>query len=158
MSGRIRDCNRGLTPVVGIVLLIAITLLLASTVAAFAFGLGDQTRETRVPTVAVSFEYERVDGGDDTLDIVHKSGEDVAVDNLDVDIEGATCSGGNPDGHYDLADFGPSGEFTAGETATIDGSSFSCSGDLDLSTATVRVTWVSEAGASTEIQTWHGPG
>lgn len=164
MSGRNPRSDRGLTPVVGIVLLVAITLLLASTVAAFAFGM-EETQETqRVPTVAFDMSYEHDAGGDDTLEIIHRSGNAVDTARLAVDVSDATCAGGSgdPDGRYNVAsDFGLSGELSAAETVTIDGSgpvACSGSGTLNLEGATVRVIWVPEAGTSSLLREWHGPG
>jgi flagellin-like protein len=151
--------ERGVTPVVGIVLLVALALLLAATVAAFALGIEDDGESDRVPTVVVGFEYDNRATNDDTLTIVHKSGQAVNTDRLDVVVDGASCDGGgDPNGRYTVAtDFSMPGTLTAGETFTIEGSTTCPAGDLDLSDATVRVAWNPESGASTLLRTWHGP-
>lgn len=150
-----------MTPVVGIVLLVALTLLLAATVAAFAFGIEDDGESDSVPTVAVGFEFDRKTGTDDRLTVVHKSGQAIDTGRLDLVVSGAACVGGgtDPNGRYDVAgDFGLTGPLTAGETVRIDGSTVSCpSGDLDLSGAVVRVVWNPNEGTSTLLRTWHGP-
>lgn len=159
MSQREPAADRGVTPVVGIVLLIAISLLLASTVAAFALTLGSQNEAPAVPTTALEFEYEAVEGGNDTLSIVHKSGETLDDSTLEVVVEDATCTGGpDANGRYDAADFGAPSVLSAGETITIDGSTTCSGGDLDLSTATVRVIWVPGEESSQILQSWTGPG
>lgn len=159
MQGRPTDGYRGLTPVVGIVLLVAITLLLASSVAAFAFGLGDDSSPDSVPTVALQMEYDERVGGDDTLRIVHQSGQTVATEKVAIVVEGAACAGGgDPDGRYDAATW-HGGELSAGQAIVIDGTTAVCpGGDLDLSSATVRVVWVPDSGTSTQIRSWTGPG
>lgn len=164
MSGRNPHTDRGLTPVVGIVLLVAITLLLASTVAAFAFGVEDTQETQRVPTVAFDMEYEHDAGADDTLKIIHRSGSAVDTARLAVEVRDAACTGPSdaPDGRYNVeSDFGMSGQLSAAEAVTIDGSGpVGCtgSGTLDLQSATVRVVWVPEAGTSSLLREWHGPG
>ena len=162
MNGRNLDGNRGLTPVVGIVLLVAITLLLASTVAAFAFGLGEDQRSQRVPTVAFEVEYDHVSGGDDVLRIVHQSGQPVATENLYVDVDGATCSGGaDPNGRFNVAsDLGRSGNLASGQAVTLDGSPpVTCpGGNLNLRGATVKLVWATETGPSSMLRSWSGPG
>jgi flagellin-like protein len=155
-----QPARRGLTPVVGIVLLVAITLLLAATVAAFAFGLEDETVRTTVPTTAVDFEYDKVAGGNDELTIVHKSGDGIEAAALRIDIEGATCSGGSPNDQFAAGDLGFTGTFTSGDTITVDGTTVPpCSGsDIDLHGATVRVVWTGETGSTAILQSWTGPG
>lgn len=153
-----QPADRGLTPVVGIVLLVAITLLLAATVAAFAFGIEDETARTKVPTTAVDFEYDYDASGDDSLQIVHKSGQSVEATKLRIDVEEASCSGGsNPNGQHDATTW-LSGKFSGGGTIAIDGSTLCPSGDLDLRSATVRVVWTSNTGSSAMLQSWTGPG
>jgi len=152
------DGGRGLTPVVGIVLLVAITLLLASAVAAFAFGLEDDSRPDRVPTAALTMEYDEQPVGDDTLRIVHQRGQTVATERVAIAVDGAACAGGGtPDGRDDAATW-HAGGLAAGQAIAIDGSTAVCTGgDLDVSGATGRVVWVSDAGTSTQLQSWTGP-
>lgn len=160
MSQREPDTDRGVTPVVGIVLLIAITLLLASTVAAFALAMGDQGQQPAVPTTALEFEYEAVSEDNDTLAIVHKSGETLEDSTIEVVLEDADCEDdGDANGRYAAADLGAPSVLSAGESITIDGST-TCDGggDLDLSTATVRVVWIPDEESSTVLQSWTGPG
>lgn len=159
MGTRESGIDRGVTPVVGIVLLIAITLLLASTVAVFAVGLGEEGQQPAVPTTAFEFAYDPVPGADDTLRIVHKSGDTLDVSTLEVVLEDASCTGSDPNGRYDAAAFGASGRLSAGETLTVDGSTTcSAGGDLDLSRATLRVVWIHDEETSAVLQTWKEPG
>jgi len=151
--------GRGVTPVIGIILMVAITVLLASTVAAFAFELGDQGKRSPVPTAALEFQYEAVAGGDDTLTIVHKGGDSLDVSALEVVVEEAACTAGDPDGRYDAASFsGPTGSLSAGETITVDGSVNCPGGNLDASGATVRVVWHPNDESSSVLHSWTGPG
>ena len=156
----IRADDSGVSPVIGIVLMVAITVLLAATVAAFVFGFGDSARDAETPTVALGFDYEAGGAGHDALVITHQSGTSVDVDYLYVQVDDARCSGSAtpPDGRYSVADdFGLSGNLVAGMTVTVDETSPvpACSGGrLDLSGATVRVVWQSPSGTSTTLQTW----
>jgi flagellin-like protein len=158
MSDSHERAERGMTPVVGIVLLVAVTLLLAATVAAFALGIQDDQRSDRVPTVAIDFEYNTNGGTNDTLTVVHKSGQAVDTSRIDVVIGGAKCGGGSPDGRYSASDWTADTRLTAGGTFTIDGSMACSSGDLDLSGASVQVVWnPKNGGSSTTLRRWHGP-
>ena len=158
MFDRVQDA-RGITPVIGIILLVAITVLLASTVAAFAFELGNRGGQSPVPTAALEFQYEAVAGGDDILTIVHKSGDTLDVSTLEIVVEAAACTAGDPNGRYDAASFGgASGSLSAGETVTIDGSVTCPGGNLDAAGATVRVAWIPNDESSSVLHSWTGPG
>lgn len=155
MSTRTNDADqRGVAPVIGIVLLIGITVMLAATVATFAFGLEDETTQGEIPTMAVNFDYSS--GSSDELDIEHKSGEVIDRSNLHVSIQGASCSS-DPNGQHDAEEFSGPAEFASGKPIQIDESEFSCSG-LDLGSATVSLSWRGTAGSSTVIQTWDRSG
>jgi flagellin-like protein len=153
--------RRGVSPVVGIVLMIALTLLLTATVAAFALGLGESSQPTSAPTVAVGVEYAAVDGGHDELTLVHRSGDGVQAENLYLVVDGARCAPGgpDPDGRYPATAL-RTGTITAGMGLPVDGTGpVSCaSGSLDLRRATVRLVWDSGVGTTRTYRTWHGPG
>jgi FlaG/FlaF family flagellin (archaellin) len=142
--------------VIGLVLLIAITLLLASTVGWVAVTIGDQNQRQSTPTTAFDFEYQAVPGEGDTLRIVHTSGKSLQRSELDIVVEAATCTGGDPNGRFEATAFGGTGTLSAGESLTLDGS-VTCSGELDLSTATVRILWLPDADSESGLQTWTGP-
>lgn len=155
--------TRGVAPVIGIVLLIGITVILAATVAAFAFGLEQESSQGQVPTVALSEDYEQATN--DTLEFSHNSGETVDPQNLYVSIQGAPlCSGGDdPNGEHNVeSDLAMSDSFSAGRTITVTGegsgsvSGAVCSNNLDLSGATVHLSWRTGTGTSSTLRTWHG--
>ncbi|MHB9288277.1 type IV pilin [Halobacteriales archaeon Cl-PHB] len=154
------DDESGVSPVIGIVLMVAITVLLAATVAAFVFGFDDKAQNAQSPTVALGFDYDAGGGSHDTLVVKHQSGEAVAVENLYLQIDGATCSGGgpSPDGRYNVADeYSLSGDLKAGMTVLVDENNpvNACSsGRLDLSGARISVVWQSQSGTSTTLQSW----
>lgn len=156
--------DRALTPVIGIILLVSITVLLAATTAAFVLGLEDDNLQGSAPTVAVDFDYD-ASGASDTLRVMHQTGGTLDPDQTIVVVDEATCTGGdNPNGRYEArADFGMSQGMAAGMGLTVEkslaGGPSLCSGDLDLSGATVRLVWQSPDGrSSTTIKTWTGPG
>ena len=153
-----------MAPVIGIILLLAITVLLVGTAGAFFFGFTQQPAEAEQPRVAFDFEAD-VGGGSDTLEIKHTSGKKVLAENLYVELEDAQCSAsGSPDGRYNLAedfDF-PAEKMGAGMTAQVGtelgpGGTVICSGtgnDLNLSGATVTLIWENGNGASSPYRSW----
>lgn len=73
----VRAEQRGVTPVVGIILVVAITVILAATVAAFALGFGAETNTT--PSAAFEWEY---DADADELEVTMQTGEKARADYL----------------------------------------------------------------------------
>ena len=156
--------EKGMTPVVGIVLLLAITVLLVGTAGAFFFGFTQQPVEPEQPRAVIEFE-DSIGSGSDTVTIKHTSGELVLVENLYVELDGAECTGsGSPDGRYNVADdfdF-PAEEMGAGMTTQVGqelgpGGTVVCAGagnELDLSDATVTVGWENADGNSGTYAEW----
>jgi flagellin-like protein len=159
--------DRAVTPVVGIVLLLAITVLLAGTMGAFVFGFSNEPAEAEQPAAVFEFEDDVQPGSSDTMTIKHVSGKPVLAGNLYVKIDDAACTGGgSPDGRYSVADdFDyPSDDMGAGETTQVGkelgpGGTTLCAGasnQLDLSDATVTVVWENSEGATGTYQRWDG--
>ena len=90
------DGDRGVSPVIGVILMVAITVILAAVIASFVLGYGDQTNET-APNVNFNGEFDdnqnvtlSIDttGGDgDASDFVLSNGTDeVGLDTVGLDI------------------------------------------------------------------------
>jgi flagellin-like protein len=117
------------SPVIGVILMVAITVILAAVIATFVLGLGEQVSDT-APQASFSFDYEEVssptdDFGDNgqssvagNLTVTHAGGATLNADQ--VAISGAEPynskqyfgqSGGTP--------FAESSEISSGDSATI---------------------------------------
>jgi len=48
--------NRAVSPVIGVILMVAITVILAAVIGTFVLGLGDQVQST-APQVSIDFDY-----------------------------------------------------------------------------------------------------
>ncbi|AWB26747.1 type IV pilin [Halococcoides cellulosivorans] len=128
------------SPVIGVILMIAITVILAAVLATFALGMGDRLGE---PTPKVSFTTE-YDADADTLTITHASGSPIPEDELTIV---------QPDGTeadwIDHSDVASGATVSAGDQATLD--------DVD-DTDTVRLLWHGPGGeASATLAVWRGP-
>ena len=126
------------SPVIGVILMVAITVILAAVIGTFVLGLGDQVQSTS-PQASFTFEYSQ--GSPDSLDVVHDGGDAIAEDRLAVVISGATGTN-SPNQEWALTDVGISdgSEVSAGTTLQVsDGNVNGGGSDLDLSSATVRV-------------------
>ncbi|ELZ20607.1 hypothetical protein C475_20128 [Halosimplex carlsbadense 2-9-1] len=75
------------SPVIGVILMVAITVILAAVIASFVLGLGNQAQQG-APTATIGFDYEEVDDTTDTalpagfLQISHDGGDTVANNEL----------------------------------------------------------------------------
>jgi len=152
------DEERAVSPVIGVILMVAITVILAAVIGTFVLGLGDQVQDTS-PQASFGFDYTADDAGD-TLEITHETGDELTASNVEVVISGADPSA--EDGAYTWTDDGSpgldgEGPVSAGSTVTVSDDTTGAT-DLDLSEATVRVTWTSETGdSSSTLATWNGP-
>lgn len=147
--------EEAVTPVIGIVLVVAITVILASIIGVFAMGLGSRTTPEG-PSVVVAFDYDgsaasgtdswgRSSGGayDGLLTITHRSGSEVPPERLT--LTGAT---GLSDGRFTDED-------------ALDSQKFYDAGDeLSVWVAaddTVRIVWRNPEGSkSTTVAVWTG--
>lgn len=161
----LRTDERAVPPVVGVVLMVAITILLASTAAVFFFQFGSDTNANAVQQVSIDANYEQ--GTSDVLKFEHNTGESLRVGDLTVVISDAKVSSGNADlvntrhEAEDLSPYGSGSQLTAGNSIEISSSSLSYAAGIsgiDLSEATVKLVWDSDSSSqSSEIRTWTGP-
>lgn len=148
------------SPVIGVILMVAITVILAAVIGTFVLGLGEQVQST-TPSVSFSFDYDEsadpanngcgtagnMDDGDPDgiLDITHDGGTKVSEDRLSVndkdgnslDDLGANCN-----------NIGDGSDIAAGTTFEV---------GVDSSDS-IRVIWTSEGGGNSgTIGQWTGP-
>ncbi|MFK5604269.1 MULTISPECIES: type IV pilin [Haloferax] len=140
------------SPVIGVILMVAITVILAAVIGTFVLGLGDQVGDT-APQASFGFDYNGT-----ALTVTHESG--TSIDAAQVNITSSVAlndSAGQLAGASGTTETWESitsdSEITAGSQATV----VEQNAD-DLSTATVRVIWTSESGSnSATLQSWSGP-
>ena len=125
------------SPVIGVILMVAITVILAAVIATFVLGLGEQISATG-PTASFDFEYdEDAGGGTGDLTVTHTSGNTIEAQNLY--LRGDTDHG-DWSGSYS--------KVSAGDSKTISVSS----------SETIRVVWESDGGSQTStLEKWSGP-
>jgi flagellin-like protein len=124
------------SPVIGVILMVAITVILAAVIATFVLGLGDSLSNT-APQASFSFDY---DGSSDELTVTHDGGESIEPTNLY--IRGGAAEDGNT-----WSDEGISSDVTAGTSITL---------TSVTETDTVRITYEAE-GTSATLGRWDGP-
>jgi len=146
------------SPVIGVILMVAITVILAAVIASFVLGLGDQAQQT-TPQASFSFDYENQSsatgasstdyagtsdglGDEGVLTIAHDGGDTVDGARLTLN------DGGENGPTADFATGSAPNEMTAGSTVTV---------DVDAHDA-VDVIYTGESGdSSSTLASWTGP-
>lgn len=104
-----QDSERAVSPVIGVILMVAITVILAAVIGTFVLGLGDSLGDSQ-PSAQLSVE--NTDFDNDNVTIGHSGGDPIEGDDLRV-----TVDGNDADTQF------PSGQFAVGETQTINDTS-----------------------------------
>jgi flagellin-like protein len=154
------------SPVIGVILMVAITVILAAVIATFVLGLGEQISETS-PNTSFSFDFEEANPGKDSfggapgnppavngnLTITHSGGPNINAEQLFV-TGASTTSGSYPSGDNAWSDttnspsYGTGDEISAGDSIEV----AVAFGD------TVAVTWENEEGTeSSTLQRYNVP-
>jgi len=109
--------ERAASPVIGVVLLVGITVILAAVVGTFAFGVANDLDDS-----APQASFEITESNTSTVEVLKQGGGPVNGENIVVYVDG--------DKSGDIS----AGEWKSGQTRSSDTSSLSVSGD-----ATVRI-------------------
>jgi len=156
-----RQDDRGVSPVIGVILMVAITVILAATAASFFMGIGQTNTDRGMPTVAFSHSYS-VDDGSHVLKISHSSGDPVHGDRLRIVVSGADCSNPeDPNRRYTPRALGSSDtEIVAGSMLKLTDRTLcrDTTATLDLTSADVTIAWTSrDSTSSNTLWRWQGP-
>ncbi|WP_440991126.1 type IV pilin [Haloarchaeobius baliensis] len=91
-----------LSPVIGVVLIVALTVVLSASVAVFVLGIGSQVTETS-PNAVLEYEF-AVDGaGNETLTLTQAGGNPVDAQYVTVYVDGEVAwAGGSTGSNYVL--------------------------------------------------------
>ena len=137
------DSNRGVSPVIGVILMVAITVILAAVIGAFVLGLGDQV-SNNAPQASFEFEFEN----DRNATVTHGGGDDIEADTITVTLNGSDMyngtAGPNTDGNFSNEGWDGSDTISTGDQLKIRNNDTS----YDQSGNTVRVIWNNPSGGS----------
>lgn len=147
----------GVSPVIGVILMVAITVILAAVIATFVLGLGGQVSQT-APQASFDFDYNSTG---DNITISHRGGDTVEAQKLLVTSEGTEFANANAPnaGFNDSAksfavagNFSDTDEISAGSNLKIN----STTGAFD--TAEISVVFQSTEGdTSATLGEFSGP-
>jgi flagellin-like protein len=145
------------SPVIGVILMVAITVILAAVIGTFVLGLGDQVQNT-APQASFNFDYDNASiGSTDSISITHDGGDTIGANELAV-VSSVNFDGTGGVGVTNTGDetwetlSGSSADVTAGDSITIDAHSG------NFANATVRAVFRSEEGdSSATLGRFNGP-
>jgi flagellin-like protein len=135
------------SPVIGVILMVAITVILAAVIGTFVLGLGDQVQSS-APNADFQFEYPNstYDGSSgEVVEVTHNGGQDVSASNVNVqigsqDVGDVTSTSGNVSTEW------PS-TISTGDELVVTAPTSSPAISIDAG-ETVRVIWTSPNGDS----------
>jgi flagellin-like protein len=134
--------DRAVSPVIGVILMVAITVILAAVIGTFVLGLGDQVSES-APQAQFAFDFSGNGTNEEVVSIVHDGGDSIPIDELAVSIGGATVwDAGTATGVTVTSDW--SGTIGAGDQLRMYDNSNGGTGDNEFEDdEDVRVIWSS---------------
>jgi len=155
------------SPVIGVILMVAITVILAAVIATFVLGLGDQVSNT-APQASFSFDYTADDGSTaGHIDVTHDGGDTISPSSLqlsgNVGLEGSEGASANGDKilTYDSSDsdgLSVSNDVQAGTSVTAWEADGGADGTNQFDSLTLRVIYTGESGDnSATLAKWEGP-
>ena len=143
------------SPVIGVILMVAITVILAAVIGTFVLGLGDQV-QTTAPNAQFNFDYSS--GTNPTLSVTHAGGDGVEPDELYMsgDVK-ETGDAANWAGHHSSVRAGASVDVTADGSSEYEfaDSAVNGAGDDVVDGTEIRVVWQdSDSDQSSTLRTW----
>jgi flagellin-like protein len=127
--------RRAVSPVIGVILMVAITVILAAVIGTFVLGLGDQVSES-APQAQFSFDYKETTS---VVTITHDGGDSISSDDINV-------TGAGNDIRWDHAvNTTTAYEVAAGDSASVgDGTTVTGLSESAVSPGdTIRIIWSS---------------
>ena len=140
-----QDSERAVSPVIGVILMVAITVILAAVIGTFVLGLGDSVQAAPQAT----FDYDTNETNSGTIDqitITHQGGD--SIDPARLEATGAVDNSGSPIQFQGNADI-DGDEFSAGDELVIgtDGTGSITGEEGD----TVRIIYTAEGGGTSNV-------
>jgi flagellin-like protein len=170
--------ERAVSPVIGVILMVAITVILAAVIGTFVLGLGDQLSSSS-PSASFGFDYEINESATEAtagrvgnLTVSHNGGDKIEASNVNVTADadigywhsnGTYVAGKPANSSISFADMGEGdGQIGAGTSVKVSGAEADGIGyanaNNELESSTVRVVWSTPNSDSTaQLGKWDGP-
>jgi len=136
----LRSDDSAVSPVIGVILMVAITVILAAVIGTFVLNLGNQVQSS-APTA--SFSFDQVN--DTAVEVTHDGGDTILHNNIGVTVNGknAYTSGNN-------TFWNSGGNVSAGTSKMIESYNHGSGNEL-TSGDTIRVVWTSDSGENSQV-------
>ena len=148
---QLRAEKRAVSPVIGVILMVAITVILAAVIGTFVLGLGESVQST--PQAKFAFDYQN-----SNVTITHEGGDAISSEELNVtatstfEYDDGTGLNGTLTASKSFEEMGINGEVSAGNSVKIGKSGG------DFNSDTVRVVWSDmDTDKSATLSKWSGP-
>lgn len=82
--------NRAVSPVIGVILMVAITVILAAVIGAFVLGLGDDLGNSSGPQTQLSLETGSAVG---EVDLIHQGGDTLGLNEINIVVDAENTAG-----------------------------------------------------------------
>jgi len=150
------DDDDAVSPVIGVILMVAITVILAAVIATFVLGLGDQVSNTS-PQASFSTDWEGSSGSADALEITHSGGDTIKAS--DLYVRGDYGDGaGNMDIAWTDGAYGSSSDISAGNSLTIGTETGEFGSSNVAADGEADIIWEPASGDnSATLGSWEGP-
>lgn len=147
----IKDDN-AVSPVIGVILMVAITVILAAVIATFVLGLGDSVSNT-APQASFSMDFDPNGGNSEIVTITHTGGDTIERSNFRVSVgatqayDGSKSAGSRGQNSFTVDSKFSNKEVSAGDGLKIKDSNDQNTGSSEIENGeTVRVLFVSDTG------------
>ena len=141
--------DSAVSPVIGVILMVAITVILAAVIGTFVLNLGGSVSQT-TPQASFGFDFEN--GSGDKVIVTHETGDSIEAERLtlkttaNVDVYNASGSF-ESSGTSQSEAFDETGAYDSGYTIGAgDSVTAESTGSVQLEGETFRVVWNSETG------------
>lgn len=141
--------DRAVSPVIGVILMVAITVILAAVIGTFVLGLGDSLSES---APQATFDWSQSDGtdGNITASIKHTGGDTISNDTVSFQFD---VTNDPPTQNHSGQWAGTDDEITAGDSMTFWGNYNESEDDAFHSGDSITVVWSSSEGGSSSVLT-----
>ena len=141
MSGQlVRSDNRGASPVIGVILMVAITVILAAVIGTFVLG-SDEQIQGDTPQASFSFDYD----GQTNVTITHDGGEDLDNETVEVLLDGVEAYPEPNTSATNITYTGWETPISSGDAVDVYNNS---TGAVAAGGDTVRIIWVDPSGGA----------
>ncbi|RDI72590.1 type IV pilin [Halopelagius longus] len=153
--------DNAVSPVIGVILMVAITVILAAVIGTFVLNLGGSVSQT-APQASFAFDFEN--GSNDNVTITHETGDSIKAARLNLTASKAV------DIATDKSNLGAGGGSAATSRSFVDSDAYGASDTIsagstlyagnasDLNGEEFRVVWASETGdSSATLSKWTAP-